>query len=222
MDGVITEATIFIVRHSWWAGPVIGVLAFCESFVLIDVLIPATALMMAVGGMIATGLLDPIPIVSCAIIGAVLGDWLSFELGRWIGPAAFRRWPFSRYRHAAAQARLFFRRYGTVSVFFGRFLGPVRATVPLVAGLTGMRQRSFQIANIVSAVIWMPALFAPGYLAARSLGGREALTETHVVLFGLCIAAVTIAGGVIGAKAVGGGVKSRERRRSARIIRQSL
>ncbi|MDQ0839971.1 hypothetical protein QFZ54_003824 [Sphingomonas faeni] len=61
MDGVITEATIFIVRHSWWAGPVIGVLAFCESLVLIGVLIPATALMMAVGGMIATGMLDPIP-----------------------------------------------------------------------------------------------------------------------------------------------------------------
>jgi len=222
LDGVITEATIFIVRHSWWAGPVIGVLAFCESLVLIGVLIPATALMMAVGGRIATGLLDPAPIVSCAIVGAVLGDWLSFELGRWIGPSAFRRWPFSRYRHAAARARLFFRRYGVVSVLFGRFLGPVRATVPLVAGLTGMRQRSFQIANIVSALIWVPALFAPGYLAARSLGGREALTQTHVVLFGLCIAAVTVAGGIIGAKAIGGGAKRRERRRSARRFRNSV
>jgi membrane protein DedA with SNARE-associated domain len=59
LDGVITEATIFIVRHSWWAGPVIGVLAFCESIVLIGVLIPATALMMAVGGMIATGCSRP-------------------------------------------------------------------------------------------------------------------------------------------------------------------
>ncbi|MDQ0839970.1 membrane protein DedA with SNARE-associated domain [Sphingomonas faeni] len=37
----------------------------------------------------------------------------------------------------------------------------------------GMRQRSFQIANIVSAVIWVPALFAPGYRGTVAWWGER-------------------------------------------------
>ncbi|QCB44168.1 DedA family protein [Sphingomonas sp. PAMC26645] len=210
----------FIVRHALWAGPVMGVLAFCESLAVVGLFIPATALMMAVGGMIATGLLSPWPIVSCAIIGAVLGDWLSFVIGRSIGPSALRRWPLNRHRHAAARARLFFRRYGMASILFGRFLGPIRATVPLVAGLIGMPLRSFQIANITSALIWVPALLAPGFLAAQSLGGRGAITNTHVLLFGAAIAVMTVAGGIIGARAIGSDAGRRDRRRIARTARK--
>ena len=52
--------------------------------------------------------------------------------------------------------------------------GPLRAFVPLVTGLLGMRRRTFQLANTVSAVVWVLVILAPGYFAAKGLAELEA------------------------------------------------
>ena len=72
-----------------------------------------------------------------------------------------------------ARARLFFYRYGFASVLIGRFLGPIRSTIPTVAGVMGMAHGRFQLANVSSAILWMPLMLAPGYVTARSLGSAE-------------------------------------------------
>ncbi len=194
MDEIIGEVATFITQHREWAGPIILGLAFGESLVIVGMLIPATALMVAVGGMIGAGLLEPIPMFLWAVVGAVLGDWVSFALGRRIGRAALRRPPLDRYRTAIAKARLIFRRYGVLSILLGRFLGPVRATVPLVAGIMGMRTRTFQCANVASALLWVPALFAPGYLATTSVGEAVLLTRAQLAIMAAVVAIVTIFG----------------------------
>jgi len=169
IDTLMADLLALIATNAGIAGPVIGLLAFAESLIVIGMLVPAVALMIAVGGLIATGVLDPAPVLVWAIAGAALGDWLSYLVGRWIGPSVYRRWPLCNHRPPIARARLFFRRYGFVSVFLGRFFGPVRATIPLVAGVMQMDQRSFQTANILSAALWIPVMLAPGYLAGASL-----------------------------------------------------
>lgn len=180
IDELLADILTLITEHAAIAGPIVGVLAFAESLIVIGMFVPAVALMIAVGGLIAAGVLDPVPVLVCAITGSVLGDWVSYLLGRRIGPSIYRRWPLRNHRPAIARARLFSRRYGFASVFIGRFFGPIRATIPLVAGVVQMNNRSFQIANVLSAVIWVPALLAPGYLAGASLplemlGGWHAL-----------------------------------------------
>ncbi|BAV63728.1 DedA family protein [Sphingobium cloacae] len=188
IDEWIAGLLALITDNAALAGPVIGLLAFAESMIVIGMFVPAIALMMAMGGLIAAGFLDPLPVLFWAIVGSILGDWISYLLGRWIGPSAYRRWPLRHHRAAVARTRLFFRRYGFVSVFLGRFFGPVRATIPLVAGVMQMPGRSFQMANISSAVIWVPALLAPGYLAGASLpaemlDGRLILGMVGILLF---------------------------------------
>ena len=84
-----------------------------------------------------------------------------------------RRWPLKQQRTAVARARLFFYRYGFASVLIGRFLGPIRSTIPTVAGVMGMAHGRFQLANVSSAILWMPLMLAPGYVTARSLGSAE-------------------------------------------------
>ena len=54
-----------------------------------------------------------------------------------------RRWPLKQQRTAVARARLFFYRYGFASVLIGRFLGPIRSTIPTVAGVMGMAPVSY-------------------------------------------------------------------------------
>ena len=55
------------------------------------------------------------------------------------------------------------------SIFLCRFMGPVRAFVPLIAGMTSMNQVKFQLANFFSAVVWVPVMIAPGWLVAAGL-----------------------------------------------------
>lgn len=186
-----------------------GLLAFCESLALVGLIIPATALMIAVGGLLGTGVLDPAPILLWAMGGAILGDWISFAIGRRIGPSIYRRWPLNRHRPMVARARLFFRRYGFVAIFVGRFLGPIRATIPLVAGVMDMDRRRFQLANVASSVVWVPTMLAPGYFAARSLGAVEQITETHLLGIGLLVAVLTIGATAIGARLLGGADRKR-------------
>jgi len=169
VDVTLADLLALITENARLAGPIVGLLAFAESLIVVGMFVPAIALMITIGGLIAAGVLNPIPIVIWAVIGSILGDWVSYLLGRWIGPSVYRRWPLRNHRSAVARARLFFRRYGFVSVFLGRFFGPVRATIPLVAGVMQMPNRSFQMANVTSALIWVPALLAPGYLAGSSL-----------------------------------------------------
>ena len=193
MEAFIQSLADFIARHSAWAGMVLGIVTLLESLVLIGAFIPATALMVMAGGLIAAGVLDPMEVVLWCVAGAIIGDAVSFELGRRLGPRALRHPMFRGHRRKVARTRLFNRRYGAASIFIGRFFGPLRAFVPLVAGLLQMRRRTFQLANAVSAAIWVLAILAPGYFAAKGLAELEALGEAHLVT----IAAITLTGLII-------------------------
>lgn len=170
MDYYIDQLIAFIQANQEWAGPVLALITMGESLIVIGLFIPATALMIATGGLIGSGVVAPVPVVLWGLAGAIVGDALSYALGRLIGPGLMRRWPFSKQRTAVARARLFFYRYGFVSVLIGRFLGPIRSTIPTVAGMMRMGVWRFQLANVLSALAWVPLMLAPGYLAARSLG----------------------------------------------------
>jgi undecaprenyl-diphosphatase len=78
-------------------------------------------------------------------------------------------WPFTRHPEMLARGEDFFLRYGGKSVAFGRFFGPVRAVIPLVAGMMGMPRARFFTANILSALAWAPAYLFPGMVVGASL-----------------------------------------------------
>lgn len=215
MEELIARATALITEHGMWAAPIVGLLAFGESLAIIGLFIPATALMIAAGGLLGSGVLNPVPVLLCAIIGAILGDSISYYVGRRIGPSIYRRWPLNRHRSSVARARLFFRRYGFAAIFVGRFLGPIRSTIPLVAGVMEMDRRRFQLANITSAILWVPVMFAPGYFAARSLGSIDKITEVHIIGIGIVVAVLTLGATAIGARLLG----RVDRKRPARRIK---
>ena len=180
MEAWIADLGELIERHSFWAGPVLGLITFGESMVLIGAFFPATALMVVAGGLAAAGVIHPVPVLLWCVAGAVAGDAVSYWLGRWAGPGAWRH-PWMRpHRRSMARARLFFRKYGVASIFLCRFMGPVRAFVPLIAGITTMPHRRFQLANVGSALIWVPVMLAPGYLAGKGVEGLGRL-DAHTL-----------------------------------------
>lgn len=197
MDGILQTTEAFLREHQMWAGVTVGLVAFGESLVLVGLLIPATALMVLIGGLVGAGVIDPVPVVLGAVIGAVLGDIVSYGLGRVMGSGIVHRWPLKRYRSGVAQARLFFRKYGFAAIFFGRFFGPLRSTVPLVAGMMAMDQKRFQLANIGSALVWAPLMLAPGWLAAKGASRFGELNEFQWLGLGIGLTGVTFLGAVL-------------------------
>jgi len=113
--------------------------------------------------------------------GAVVGDSISYFIGRWFGPKVLQWRLVKQHRSTVARARLFFYKFGFSSIFFGRFLGPIRSTIPTVAGIMGMSHVRFEIANILSAIVWVPVMLAPGYLAARSIDAAQ--NASHLTLY---------------------------------------
>lgn len=160
----LTADTIdFVRQHQAWAAPIAGALAFGESLAVLSLIIPATVILLAIGAMAGATGLDFWPLWLAAAIGASLGDWLSYEVGRWLGKRAHGIWPLSRYPEMIAKGEAFVQRFGIWGIFLGRFFGPARAMVPLVAGIFEMRRLPFQAANVASAVIWAFVLLAPGF-----------------------------------------------------------
>jgi membrane protein DedA with SNARE-associated domain len=189
VEHLATDLAGFVERHRAWAGLLLGLVTFGESLVLVGAFFPATALMLAAGGLAAAGVLDPIEVVLWCVAGAVAGDAASYGIGRHVGPELCR-WPQLRPHAAGLEAAQgFFRRYGALSIYLCRFMGPVRAFVPLVAGVAGMPHARFQLANLLSALIWVPVMLAPGYLAASGVGGVLAAADPHALgLAGLLLA----------------------------------
>ena len=180
----------YVLHHKAWAGPILGVIAFGKSLVLIGLFFPATLIMVFAGLAIQQGRLDAPSVIGWSIAGAVLGDIVTYWIGRWIGPSVVHHWPLNRDKATVARARLFFRKYGFLSIFIGRFLGPVRPTIPLVAGIMRMRHLTFQIANVTSAIVWVPFMLFWGYAFSKAVGDLSHMTTGNWIALVVFLVAV--------------------------------
>lgn len=163
----------FVREHEQWAAPIVFILAFGESLAFISLILPFWAMLVAIGTVIgASGTMsDFLMVWVSASLGAALGDWVSYWLGKHYHEEIARMWPLSRHPDLIPKGHEFFDRYGIWAIFIGRFFGPLRAAVPLVAGIVEMPMRTFQIANFASAFVWAGVLLAPGSFGLKWLMG---------------------------------------------------
>jgi membrane protein DedA with SNARE-associated domain len=163
------EVTAFVRDHAAWAAPIAFALAFGESLAFISLLLPATVALVGIGALIGASGIDFVPVWICAALGASIGDWLSYWIGATFKDAVARMWPLSRYPDLIPRGYRFIERFGIYAVFIGRFFGPLRASIPLVAGILMMPFWPFQFANFTSAFLWAAVLLAPGTLGMKFL-----------------------------------------------------
>lgn len=164
MGNLTHQIIAMIAAHPNLAVFVIGVTAFGESFAFLSLVFPGTTILIAAGALVRSHALDPVSAALAGCAGAILGDMISFWIGRRFGSVIPKLWPFRKHPETLLQGIGFFERYGWASVFIGRFFGPLRAIVPLAAGMLKMPRLPFYVANCLSAVIWAPVLLFSGYL----------------------------------------------------------
>lgn len=167
----LTPLFDWIARHPEYAGWVVFIMAFAESLAIVGMLVPGVVVLFGAGTLIGSEVLEFLPMCAWAVAGAILGDGISYAIGHHFDYLTKRwRW-FRLHPDHLDRAHCFFAQWGDVSVVLGRFFGPIRALIPLVAGLMDMPPKRFYLANVLSALAWAPAYLLPGMLVGKAVDG---------------------------------------------------
>ncbi len=194
----LLEATgSWLSSHPGWAGLLVFAIAMGESLAIVGLFVPGAVLMFVVGALVGGGMMELWPTLGWAAAGAVAGDGISYWIGRHYHERLRTMWPFRRYPVLFERGEQFFLRHGGKSVLFGRFVGPVRPVIPLVAGMMDMPAWRFALVNLLSALLWAPVYILPGVVFSSSLSmatevaGRMAVLL--LVLLGVLLATLWLA-----------------------------
>lgn len=100
-----------------------------------------------------------------ATLGALIGDYSGYMLGRWGGNWLRRKNIIKA--EIIIKGENFFNKYGAPSIFWGRFIGATRAVVPFIAGSTRMKPWTFFSWNLAGAIGWALAHVILGYFSGN-------------------------------------------------------
>jgi membrane protein DedA with SNARE-associated domain len=166
LEEVNRHVVEFVRVNEGWAAPIVFALAFAESLAFFSLILPSWAALVAIGAIMRMGGIDFVPVWIAGGLGAAFGDWLSYWLGIKFKKSIAGMWPFSYYPHLLPRGEAFIKNWGVLAIFIGRFSGPLRATVPVVAGILAMPRGRFQLANFSSAFVWAAVLLKLGDVGA--------------------------------------------------------
>jgi membrane protein DedA with SNARE-associated domain len=157
-----TNVIEFVRVHQAWAAPIVFLLAFGESLAFLSLMVPGWLALVGIGALLGASGISFWPVWIAGAMGAALGDWISYWIGIRFKDSVARMWPLSRYPDLLPSAERFVSAWGVPSIFIGRFFGPLRAFVPLAAGIFEMPYWRFQFANFASAFVWAFVVLSPG------------------------------------------------------------
>jgi membrane-associated protein len=179
-----------------WLYVIAGGLAFAEAAILVGMVLPGETALLVAGvfcnakyGDLQLGIMIPV-----AVVCAIGGDSVGYEFGKKFGPALRRSrlgaWVGER-RWAAVDA--FIHRHGGKAVLLGRLTALMRALMPSMAGMSGMRYRTFLLWNALGGIFWAPGCVLLGYAFASALDVvGETLTWAPLVILAIIIVIMVV------------------------------
>lgn len=185
------ETLLNTVSDNFWLSiGFIFLVAIGEAVFILGLFVPSTPVLLLVGGIIATGKLPFWEIYLAAVLGAVIGDAISYTVGHALKDRIRTIWPFRNYLDLLDRGEAFFARHGGKSVFIGRFIPGVKAVVPGIAGIMGMPYRWFSIINVSSAFAWAAAHILPGMLLTAWLKSIGLSLEMVIIVGAIVLTAL--------------------------------
>lgn len=165
MTSFLDSLIAFVSANAWLAYLTLFLAALLEAVPVVGSVIPGSTIILALSALVPGGELRLEWVLAAAISGALLGDGSAFWIGHRAQHEILSTWPLTNYPRVVAQSEAFFHRWGTLAVFFARFLPPIRAFVPITAGALGMSPLRFYAVNIAAILLWATAHVLPGVLA---------------------------------------------------------
>jgi len=170
----VTAIQQWLIANPAWVIACIGAVSFIESFALLGIIVPGIVILGAASFAAGTADVSLAGCLAAAFVGAVSGDGVSYLLGRIFHADIKRAWPFRKHPSWIANGEEFFARHGAWGVALGRFVGPIRPVIPLVAGILSMPTQRFFTINLTSALAWAPLYVAPGFMLGAAIENKGA------------------------------------------------
>ncbi len=167
--GWVKDIYDWIQANPNWTGILIFLFAFTESILLVGIVFPGAAFLVSLGALIGLGVLDFYTAWIWASMGGFLGDGISFWIGHKYKRNLLKMWPIYKFPELIDKGQSFFQKYGGVSVFIGRFVGPVRPIIPAIGGMMGMNIKRYIIISLVASILWAPFYLLPGMLFGSAM-----------------------------------------------------
>lgn len=186
--------TLWLSANPQWLGLAIFLLACLECLAIVGLLVPGTVLLFAVAALAGNGALGLSETLLLAFFGGMLGDCLSYALGRYFHQDIGRLPILRNHPQWLSSAHSYFLRYGVTSLLIGRFIGPLRPMLPMIAGMFDMPFARFFIVSLLAGVGWSVAYMLPGWATGAAL--RLPLPEGFWTEAGSIAACVALVVGV--------------------------
>ena len=178
----VQPITAWLYSHPHWALAITFLISFSESLAIIGSIVPGSVTMTAIGILAGSGVMRIDLTLVAATAGAIMGDSASYFMGYYFSDHISEVWPFKRYPQVLLFGKRYFEQHGGKSVLIGRFAGPLRAVIPVIAGMMRMNQKRFLSANIISAIGWSVLYVMPGVLIGAASSDLSAETATRLFL----------------------------------------
>jgi membrane-associated protein len=173
-----------------WLYVVLAAIVFCESGLVVLAVLPGDSLLFATGALAARPG-SPLDVTATALLliaAAVIGDFVNYWIGAYLGPAVFTersRWLNPKYVERTQQ---FYVKYGKKTIFLSRFVPIVRTFAPFLAGIGRMDRRTFAIYNVTGGAAWVLSCLLAGYYFGQLPFVRENFSAVVLAIVAISVA----------------------------------
>ncbi|MBI4034302.1 DedA family protein [Candidatus Saccharibacteria bacterium] len=161
----------------------ISLIVFAETGLLLGLLLPGDSLLIAAGLFAARGDLPLAGLIVLVTLAAIAGYHVGYWVGVKAGPRVFKRQDGLFFKQEyVSKTENFFKSHGGKTIIAARFVPYLRTLAPVVAGVGSMNRRSYNVYNLVGAVLWVPGLILASYWLGSNIPNIDKLI--FIVLIG--------------------------------------
>ncbi|MBP6974842.1 MAG: DedA family protein [Candidatus Pacebacteria bacterium] len=175
----------------YWFYVLVALAAIFESTFILGTFIPGTIILLFFGFTAAAGDISLYGVILATAVGAILGDFISYFIGRYGSSFIKENKGLLRISHIEI-GKAFFHKHGGKSVLLGRFISPIRQIIPFIAGAVYMPYRKFVILNVVGAFLWAISYILLGYY----FGANGELIDKVISRIGIVFTALIVGAGI--------------------------
>ncbi|HKR08476.1 MAG TPA: VTT domain-containing protein [Gemmatimonadaceae bacterium] len=180
-----------------WAGLFgLAAIIFSETGLLVGVFLPGDSLLVTAGLFAAKGYLNVYALAPALTLAAICGNSVGYFIGHTTGPRVFKRESslFFNKNHAI-RAHEFYEKYGKKTIVLAQFMPVIRTFAPVIAGVAGMRFRTFIAYNVFGAVFWICSMVGIGYFLGNYIPG----IDQHIEIVVVTVVFISLLPGIISA-----------------------
>lgn len=163
MDHNLGFFVSLMTKFNWLGNWLFLFISLAECVPFIGSVFPGGTLIYLAGFFASQGYFKVGDVIIFATLGAIIGDYSGYALGRWGGKFIENKNIIKPKYMTRGQD--FFHKYGAKSIFWGRFFGATRAFIPFIAGTAKMKQGSFFLWNVAGAIFWAIVHVSIGYFS---------------------------------------------------------